>query len=117
MAVDQPISAVGAATGEIGSRVLSEGSSSVVPRSQFLFNVEPSEVVSAQQMLIPYEPGNLPSRLPAPVTSLLAILQMVLGAFLSSFRQIGGPAAAGAFYLGYEVWRHLRSKAPSGLPA
>ena len=103
----------------MGSQVLSASTavSAQVPRSQFLFNVEPSEVVSAQQMLIPYEPANLPSRLPAPVTSLLAVLQMVLGAFLSSFRQIGGPAAAGAFYLGYEVWRHLRSKTPGGLPA
>ncbi len=112
-----PPSAVGTATGEIGSQVLSDSTSAVVPRSQFLFNVEPSEVVSAQQMLTPYEPANLPSRLPAPVTSFLAVLQMVLGAFLSSFRQIGGPATAGAFYLGYEVWRHLRSKAPGGLPA
>ena len=102
---------------EVGSQVLSEVASPPVSRSQFLFNIEPSEVASAQQMLIPYEPANLPSRLPAPVTSLLAVLQMILGAFLSSFRQIGGPAAAGAFYLGYEVWRHLRSKAPGGLPA
>lgn len=102
---------------EAASQVLSELASLPVPRSQFLFNVEPSEVASAQQMLIPYEPANLPSRLPAPVTSLLAVLQMVLGAFVSSFRHIGGPAAAGAFYLGYEVWRHLRSKAPGGLPA
>ncbi|MDH3193275.1 MAG: hypothetical protein OEY55_01205 [Acidimicrobiia bacterium] len=108
---------IAAEGGEAGSQVLSELASLSVPRSQFLFNVEPSEVASAQQMLIPYEPANLPSRLPAPVTSLLAVLQMVLGAFVSSFRQIGGPAAAGAFYLGYEVWRHLRSKAPGGLPA
>jgi hypothetical protein len=68
-------------------------------------------------MLAPYQPANLPSRLPAPVTSLFAVFQLILGAFISSFRQIGGPAAAGAWYLAYEVWRHLRSKAPGSTPA
>lgn len=99
-----------------GSRVLSEAAAAV-PRSPFLFNVEPSEVVAVQRMLAPYEPAALPSRLPAPVTSFLAIVQMVVGAFLSSFKQIGGPATAGGLYLVYEVVRHIRSKAPGVLPA
>lgn len=109
--------AVAAATNANASNVLSASVDAAIPRSPFLFNVEPSEVVSVQQMLAPYRPADLPSRLPAPVTSLLAVLQLILGAFISSFRQIGGPAAAGTLYLVYAVWRYLRSKAPGSLPA
>jgi len=49
----------------------------------------------------------------ASVTARMAwLIQMVVGAFLSSFKQIGGSAAAGGLYLIYEVIRHVRSKAP-----
>ena len=73
--------------------------------------IEASGVLPATGMLAKYVPANLPGGLTRPVVGSLAIIEMIIGAFVASLRQLGGPLTAAAIFVGFSVWQHLRSKA------
>ena len=73
--------------------------------------IEASGVLPATGMLAKYVPADLPGGLAIPVVGFLAIVEMIIGAFVASLRQLGGPLAAAAIFVGFSVWQHLRSKA------
>lgn len=78
--------------------------------SSVLVSLEDSESLPATAMLASYVPADLPMGATEPVVGLFAILEMVVGAFLSSFRQLAGPVAASAIFLVYSVASHLRGR-------
>lgn len=69
-----------------------------------------SESLPGTAMLVRFVPPDLPAGAIEPVVGLFAVIEMVLGAFVSSFKQLGGPVTAAALYLVYSVVHYLRAK-------
>ena len=63
--------------------------------------IEASGVLPATGMLARYVPANLPGGLTRPVVGFLAIIEMIIGAFVASLRQLGGPLTAAAIFVGF----------------
>jgi hypothetical protein len=78
------------------------------------------EVASLMQMddspargfLLRYVPADLPAGMARPVVGVVAIIEMIVGAFVASFERLGGPATAASLYVTYSVWQYVRKKAP-----
>lgn len=80
------------------------------PSQDLVAGIRSVESLPVTGMLMGYVPASLPDGLAVPVVGLLAIFEMILGALVASFQQLGGPLSAAGVYLAYSVWRHLVSK-------
>ena len=85
--------------GQLGSELAAEGT--------LVDGIEGTDALPMTGLLAKYVPAGLPSTFATPTVGFLAIFEMVAGAFIASFKQLGGPAAAASTYLGYSVWRYL----------
>jgi len=66
----------------------------------------------ARGLLLRYVPADLPVGMARPVVGVVAIIEMIVGAFVASFERLGGPATAASLYVTYAVWQYVRKKAP-----